>query len=155
MIKFPIDVLKKQDIYLEGEEPSSFLDVEDSEMISFKYNIHYKLHASMLSNGVLIKGSVATSYDGLCGRCLEKFKGEFANSDICLFYEELYGAELDVTEDVRTAFIVEIPINCICKDDCAGLCHICGNNLNKSKCNCQKSENEDSPWANLNDLKLK
>ena len=31
MISFSIDILKKEDIYLEGEEPPSFLDVEDSE----------------------------------------------------------------------------------------------------------------------------
>lgn len=154
MISFSIDILKKQDIYLEGEEPPSFLEVEDSEMISFKDNIHYKLHVSMVSSGVLVKGSVSSSYDGICGRCLEKFKGEFGNPGICLFYEELYGAEQDITEDIRAAMVIEIPINCICKDDCAGLCHICGNNLNKSKCNCEESENEDSPWAKLNNLKL-
>jgi len=154
MISFPIDLLKKQDIYLEGEEPPSFLEVEDSKMIAFKDNIHYKLHAAMVSSGVLIKGSATNSYDGMCGRCLGNFKGEFGNSDICLFYEELLGAELDVTEDVRAALVVEIPINCICRDDCSGLCHICGNNLNKNKCNCQKKDNEDSPWSKLNNLKL-
>ncbi len=154
MISFSIDLLKKQDIYIDGEEPPSFLEVEDSEMISFKDNIHYKLHASMISSGVLVRGSVSASYDGVCGRCLESFKGKFGNSDICLFYEELYGDELDVTEDIRAAVVVEIPINCICKDECLGLCHICGNNLNKSKCNCREPENEDSPWTKLNNLKL-
>ena len=154
MISFSIDILKKQDIYLEGEEPPSFLDVEDSEMVSFKDNIHYKLHASMVSNGVLVKGSAEVAYDGVCGRCLEEFKGKFGNSDICLFYEELYGAELDVSEDIRATLVIEIPINCICDENCAGLCHICGNNLNKSKCNCKKAENEDSPWSKLNNLEL-
>ncbi len=154
MISFSVDILKKQDIYLEGEEPPSFLDVEDSEIIAFKDNIHYKLHASMISSGVLVNGSAETSYDGLCGRCLEEFKGKLSDSDICLFYEELYGAELDVSEDVRAALVLKIPINCICNDGCAGLCHICGNNLNKNKCNCKEPENEDSPWSTLNNLKL-
>lgn len=154
MISFPIDILKKQDIYLEGEEPPSFLGVEDSEMISFKDNIHYKLHAAIVSNGVLVKGNAEVSYDGICGRCLENFKGTFGDSGLYLFYEELYGAELNVSEDVRAALVVEVPINCICNDDCAGLCHLCGNNLNKSKCNCQKQENEDSPWSKLNNLEL-
>jgi DUF177 domain-containing protein len=154
MIIFSIDLLKKQDIYLEGEEEPSFLEVEDSEMISFKDNIHYKLHASMISSGILIKGSAGATYNGVCGRCLENFKGKFENSNISLFYEELLGAELDVTEDIRAALVVEIPINCICKDDCAGLCHICGNSLNKSKCNCQEADDEDSPWSKLNNLKL-
>ena len=154
MICLSIDILKKQDIDIAGDEAPSFLEVEDSEMISFKDNIHYKLHASMISSGMLVKGEASSTYDGLCGRCLKKFKGEFGNYDICLFYEELVGAELDITEDVRAALVVEIPINCICTDDCAGLCHICGNDLNKSKCNCKEPENEDSPWAKLNNLEL-
>ena len=154
MISFSIDILKKQDIHIEGEEPPSLLEVKDSEMISFKDNISYKLHASMISGGVLVKGSVCVKYNGVCGRCLEKFKDEFENSNICLFYEELFGAELDVTKDIRASLVVEIPINCICKNDCLGLCHICGNNLNKSKCNCRIPDNEDNPWSKLNNLKL-
>ena len=154
MISFSIDLLKKQDIYIEGEEPPSFLEVEDSEMISFKSNVHYKLHAAMISGGALVKGSVDVGYKGLCGRCLEKFSGEFEKSDICLFYKELYGAELDVTEDVRAALIVEIPINWLCRADCHCLCHKCGTNLNKSKCSCQDDDNEDNPWSKLNKLEL-
>ena len=154
MISFSIDILKKEDIYLEGEEPPSFLDVEDSDMISFKDNIRYKLHASMVSSGVLVKGSAETNYNGICGRCLEEFKGSLADHDICLFYDELYGAELDVSEDIRDALVLEIPINCICDENCAGLCHICGNNLNKTKCNCKGPENEDNPWSKLNKLEL-
>jgi len=154
MISFSIDILKKQDISLDGEEPPSFLEVGDSDMISFKDNVRYKLHVSMISSGTLVKGKVETSFEGICGRCLKKFKGKFGDDDICLFYEELVGAEMDITEDVRAALIVEIPINCICKDDCSGLCHVCGNNLNKSKCNCQEPENEDSPWSTLNNLDL-
>ena len=130
------------------------MGVEDSEMISFKDNIHYQLHASMISSGILVKGEVSTTYKGLCGRCLKKFKGELVNSDIYLFYEELVGSEMDITDDVRAALVVEIPINCVCKDDCSGLCHICGNNLNASKCDCQEPENEDSPWSKLNNLEL-
>ena len=154
MIIFSIDILKKQDIYLEGEEPPSFLDVENSDMICFKDNIRYKLHASMISNGVLVKGSAETVYNGVCGRCLEEFKGKLCAPEICLFYEELVGAELDISGDIRDALVLEIPINCICRDDCAGLCHICGGNLNKKKCNCKEPEDEDSPWSKLNNLKL-
>ena len=97
-----------------------FWTLKIRNMIAFKDNIHYKLHASMISSGVLVKGSAETSYNGLCGRCLEEFKGTLADYDICLFYEDLYGAELDVSEDIRDALVLEIPINCLCKDDCAG-----------------------------------
>ncbi|MDD5698191.1 MAG: DUF177 domain-containing protein [Victivallaceae bacterium] len=154
MITFSIDKLKKEDIYLEGEAPPSFLEVPDSEMIAFKGNIHYKLHAALISGGILVKGSASAGYEGLCGRCLEKFRGEFGNPDICLFFDKFEGAELDVTEDIRTALVLEIPMNCICREDCRGLCHQCGTNLNKTKCNCQETAPGYKPWDKLNDLKL-
>jgi uncharacterized protein len=155
MISFSIDHLKKEDIYLEGEEPASFLEVENSDMISFNGNIHYELHASMVSGGVLVKGSAYGFYEGVCGRCLEKFSGEFGTDSVCLFYDELLGAELDVTEDIRVAMVLEIPVNCVCSLNCKGLCHKCGANLNKEKCNCKDDDGEDSPWSELSKLDLK
>ncbi len=154
MISFSIDLLKKQDIYIEGEEPSSFLEVEDSEMISFKGRVRYKLYAAMISSGVLVRGSAGAGYKGLCGRCLKSFSDEFGKSDICLFYEELYGAELDVTEDLRAALLVEIPINCLCRADCPGLCRKCGTDLNKSKCNCHAAGDGDNLWSALSKLEF-
>ena len=154
MISFSIDLLKNQDIHLEGQEPSSFLQLKNSEMIKFKDNIRYKLHASMVSNKILVKGSASCTYEGQCGRCLKKFHGTFGNSAICLFYEELRGAELDISEDIRENLLIEIPLNCVCKEDCKGLCHTCGADLNKKKCDCKKGDNENSPWESLDKLKL-
>ncbi|MFA6714622.1 MAG: YceD family protein [Victivallales bacterium] len=154
MISFSVDLLKKQDIDIEGEEPPSFLEVGDSEMISFKDNIRYKLHASLVSGGILVKGGVSAGYDGVCGRCLEHFKGKFGISDLCLFYENVCGAELDVSEDVRAALVVEIPMNCICNENCLGLCRCCGCNLNKEQCDCEDTDDGNNPWSELNKLKL-
>jgi len=154
MICFSLALLKKQNIEIEGEEPPSFLKVENSDMISFKDNVRYHLHASMVSNGVLVKGSVFTRYDGVCGRCLKKFKGEFGRDDICLFFRELHGIELDVSEEIRAELVVEIPINCICSPSCKGLCHHCGADLNKEKCNCKDADDENSPWEELDKLDL-
>jgi uncharacterized protein len=154
MISFSIDLLKNQDIHFEGQEPSSFLQIEDSEMMKFKDNIYYKLHASMVSNKILVKGNASCTYEGLCGRCLKKFNGTFSNSNICLFYEELYGAELDISKDIRENLLIEMPLNCICKDNCKGLCHTCGTNLNKKQCNCKEDDNKENPWDSLNKLKL-
>jgi uncharacterized protein len=123
-------------------------------MISFRDSVRYKLHVSLVSNGVLVKGSVKTPYDGVCGRCLESFKGEFGTDELCLFYENVCGAELDISEDVRAALVVEIPINCLCDENCLGLCHSCGCKLNKKKCSCEDTDEGNNPWSELNKLKL-
>ncbi|MCX6003520.1 MAG: DUF177 domain-containing protein [Chloroflexi bacterium] len=45
-----------------------------------------------------------------------------------------------------------MPMKPLCKDECAGLCSICGKDLNLEECGCQKEE-VDPRWAEL--LKLK
>jgi uncharacterized protein len=45
---------------------------------------------------------------------------------------------LDLTEVVRQALFLAMPMNPICKDDCAGLCPQCGSNLNQEQCQCER-----------------
>ncbi|MCP3966408.1 MAG: hypothetical protein GY750_13655 [Lentisphaerae bacterium] len=152
MIKISMGLLDHQDIDLVGEEPPSFLEVENSDMISFHENVKYDLHASKVSNGVLVNGSISIAYDGVCGRCLKEFKGEAANKKLCLFIEDVTEQDLDITEDLRTELVMKLPVNCICSNDCKGLCHDCGVNLNEESCSCHEKSDEDSPWAALDDL---
>ena len=60
--------------------------------------------------------------------------------------------ELDITEAVRQSVIVALPMKPLCKEDCAGLCHYCGENLNLG-CICESSE-FDSRWAPLLEIAL-
>ncbi len=56
--------------------------------------------------------------------------------------------ELDelVSEDV----FLSIPSRFLCKEDCKGLCPLCGTDLNEDTCNCSKPT--DSRWDVLKDL---
>ncbi|QSH40421.1 DUF177 domain-containing protein [Lentisphaerota bacterium ZTH] len=155
MIKVSMGLLDHQDIHLEGEEPSSFLEVENSDMIEFHENVKYDLNVSKVSNGVLVNGSISIPYKGVCGRCLKEFKGEAANRKLCLFIEDVTEQELDLSEDLRSELVMQLPVNCICSEDCKGLCHTCGTNLNEETCNCHEKPAEDSPWSALDNLDLK
>lgn len=44
---------------------------------------------------------------------------------------------IDVREDVRRYLLLEVPIWLLCDEDCRGLCHHCGANLNVTTCECQ------------------
>jgi uncharacterized metal-binding protein YceD (DUF177 family) len=46
------------------------------------------------------------------------------------------GAILDEKVIIREHFQLQIPIRILCRDNCKGLCHYCGNNQNKSDCSC-------------------
>jgi uncharacterized protein len=61
--------------------------------------------------------------------------------------------ELDLTEPVRQALLVALPLKPLCRDDCAGLCPQCGADLNEGACDCEPDTTDDR-WAPLRELKL-
>ena len=47
---------------------------------------------------------------------------------------------LDVDEAARTVFYLSLPQRVLCKDDCLGLCPVCGTDLNGFTCSCKQPE---------------
>ena len=43
---------------------------------------------------------------------------------------------LDLTEALRQYVLANAPMKPLCRDDCRGLCQVCGANLNQGKCDC-------------------
>jgi uncharacterized protein len=52
----------------------------------------------------------------------------------------LIGFELDVDKLVYAEILVNWPMKVLCKEDCEGICKVCGANLNKGDCGCQRTE---------------
>ena len=47
--------------------------------------------------------------------------------------------QIDVYELAETAFYLELPTKVLCKEDCKGLCPLCGHDLNEGECGCDRS----------------
>ena len=102
--------------------------------------------------GVLVMtGSIETTIHGTCDRCASEFDREIhfpinvvlvtemaneENEDEWVF--PLEGDSADLDDIVRTVFVLNLDSKLLCKEDCKGLCHRCGKNLNDGPCNCQK-----------------
>lgn len=57
-------------------------------------------------------------------------------------YDEISYIEdcnLDVDMLVLDELFTILPMNVLCKQDCKGICKVCGINLNKSTCNCDQT----------------
>lgn len=54
-------------------------------------------------------------------------------------YSFLDGCILDVDKLVSDEIVVALPTKVLCKEDCKGLCSVCGTNLNHSSCSCDRS----------------
>ena len=62
-------------------------------------------------------------------------------------------AYVDITDDVREAILLALPVNPRCRPDCRGLCPTCGANLNENACGCP-AKAESGPWSALDALDL-
>ncbi len=47
--------------------------------------------------------------------------------------------ELDLERLIVSELLPKIPMKVLCKDDCKGICPVCGANQNKVKCGCDQS----------------
>ena len=97
------------------------------------------------SNQYVINIDMETSYVAECARCLEKTKKELSFS-----MEEIIGSEdcpeslnvvqntVDITEAVYNILLFNLSQKFLCKEDCKGLCFVCGTNLNEKECECER-----------------
>lgn len=58
---------------------------------------------------------------------------------------------VDITDPVREAILLELPLKPLCRETCRGLCPYCGTNRNEQQCNCTV-ETTDPRWDGLRDL---
>lgn len=59
---------------------------------------------------------------------------------------------LDITDDIRQAILLAVPLKLICRDDCRGLCPHCGTNWNTAMCGCEERGDVDPRWENLKNI---
>src|SRR5690554_5466436 len=99
----------------------------------------------VVSRGIAdVKLSVNTRMLHTCSRCLEQFekdlelivdekvsKNEQEDGNIIALEE---GDTLDLRDVVLNDIYLALPLKILCKEDCKGLCQICGSNLNQTQC---------------------
>jgi uncharacterized protein len=102
-----------------------------------------------INRGILVTAVLECSITSVCSRCLEEFE-----LPLSLDFEEEYFLSkdaspeeadgfiigennmLDLSEAIRQHTLLMVPMKPICRDDCAGLCPVCGKNLNYGSCSC-------------------
>ena len=106
---------------------------------------------------VRLVGRMRTVLELDCGRCLEPYQvpvdahidlmflpgaantglpeAEIEDEDVGVsFYHD---DTIDLTEVMREQCHLALPMKPLCRDDCRGLCPVCGVNRNRETCDCQ------------------
>jgi uncharacterized protein len=128
------------------------------------------LHLDSVVEGILVRGDIAVSLTLPCARCLAPQRTERALEVAELFLDptkreddedEDPGYELlddrtaiDLSTMVRDAVVIDVPTRVLCREDCAGLCPVCGEDRNTGDCGHGAESTPDPRWAKLADLDL-
>ncbi len=124
----------------------------------------------MLVDGLLVRGTIAFGTSIPCGRCLADVVADHATdvSEMYLDPRRLEGddeieagyelhaveGEIDIEPLVRDTLLAALPVRVLCRADCAGLCPVCGTDLNADDCGHNVEPEPDPRWAVLQGLDL-
>jgi len=112
-------------------------------------------------DAVLLQGRLTAGLELRCARCLrpvprpldvrvflmcvetlpESTSGEVPADEQALARDASYyrvrDGRLDLTEVAGEQVLLHLPIKPLCREDCAGLCSLCGTDLNETRCDCR------------------
>lgn len=120
------------------------------------------LHPSLGDGMVELDYTVSYRLVQPCARCLETVEQEESLSFSHLVAEalpeeeddwiEAPGGMLDMDSLVASDLLLELDAAFLCREDCLGLCPICGKNKNLTSCDCDRKKPVDPRFAALVDL---
>lgn len=144
-----------------------FIKIEDVELTEGKLLEDLKVHIELEKKEYyyLAIGTLSTSLACACSTCLEEVITPIQIDINFVAYdgtnledyekdeETIYfGAEeIDIDPYIKEQFYFNLPLHFKCKEDCKGLCHNCGLNLNEQSCSCM-GKNTDPRWDKLKKL---
>jgi uncharacterized protein len=121
---------------------------------------------------IRISGHLHTGMEGDCDRCLEAV-GFVVDTDFDVCYrparfadsgadeKEIEEAEsnvafyegdgIELNDVLREQVILSLPMQRLCREDCRGICPVCGKNRNVANCGCC-SKPADDRWAALKQI---
>lgn len=97
-----------------------------------------------------LKASVSFDFSIPCDRCAEQIDRhyDFAFSHVLVRslennedddrFIEVRDERLDLDGLMREDILLELPTKFLCREDCRGLCPVCGKNLNAGPCGCDE-----------------
>ncbi|MCX5865983.1 MAG: DUF177 domain-containing protein [Proteobacteria bacterium] len=178
-MKLRIKDITPEGTELEFEHGEDFLEKFSPQPGGFWFRLAEPVHGSLSTTrtglDITISGRIAGRVFLTCRRCLEEFPSEFSrdfyldllpeieirdrSGDIQLKKEELeqgyYQDDyLDLDQILLEQIVLSITENPLCREDCPGLCPICGANRNLRECQCSQAGLSAHPFAVLKKYKV-
>jgi uncharacterized protein len=133
----------------------------------FSKTVHLEVGLEKTSRQLYVRVQLRTGGVFTCDRCLDDFDNTITSSYSVIYVTDGRAAAerdaaevqvippdagyIDLGEDVRQYAILALPQKMLCREECAGLCPLCGANLNRGTCDCRPGE-VDARWSDLRRL---
>ena len=128
----------------------------------FAAPLHVSGQFSFDGKAFSVGGAVETVLLSVCARCAESFReplrfsfaerfvkaSEWEDNGECSPFE---GDRLSLDTAVMDNLYLQLPLISVCREDCRGLCPVCGINRNHGSCMCEQAKPE-GPFAALSEL---
>lgn len=112
-----------------------------------------------ITGGLMVHGDITYPLRLTCYRCLAE-RSEVGTVRVRELIESvpdddadyvLEGDDVDLEPVVRDQVTLSLPLLPLCREECRGLCAVCGADLNRGACSGHDDES-DSPFASLREL---
>ncbi|MBP0973248.1 MAG: DUF177 domain-containing protein [Oscillospiraceae bacterium] len=124
-----------------------------SEVHGYVFHSPVQVEGSIANHAgvVLLKLHITFSLLVTCDRCLKETVQDFAYEEEHVVVRMLESEEdeedyilaqaesIDPEEIAMTDLLLELPTKMLCKEDCKGLCPVCGCDRNEKDCGCDQS----------------
>jgi uncharacterized protein len=158
-----VDDIPEEGLEIEGPEAFGGQPFQDP---AWKLD-DVSLHVEKDGDAVFVRGHLTARVPLACGRCLEPYsvsvspevdarflpspkergeERELAADDL---ETDVYdNGVLDLNTLLETETTLALPMKAVCREDCRGLCPVCGGNRNATPCACEEHPT-DERWAAL------
>lgn len=125
---------------------------EQYDIVKEDNNVNLEI-TNLGNEKIELKGNFFITVKIPCSRCAEEVSYIIQNDFVKVINfnlseeDSLYdlddmsfinGYDLDTDELIYQEIILVFPLQVLCKEDCKGICHECGTNLNYEQCKCKK-----------------
>lgn len=139
---------------IQFEQPWPVLSL-GSEEITVQGPVTFQGVMTQYPDHILVEGCIGATLQLMCGRCLSLYSYT-EQIDVSEEYARrtddehpdryLYeGTAIDLDPMVEDNILSRLPIARLCRQDCSGLCPVCGQKLNEQNCACHSRQEEALP----------
>ena len=146
---------------------------EDEQILGLVGPMRGHVEIALSGSRYFLEGRLAGRLKIQCDRCLEPYEHDMASGfqlslarghsqdiqreiellDDDMSIDFLSGEEISLDDIVREQIYLALPIKCLCRSDCSGLCPSCGANLNVETCQCRPPKGHPG-FSNLKNIKF-